>query len=204
MERPALRSPTLSLLGVSSGVILALVVSIAALADPGPAAAPAARWPTYFDPVYGFAFHYPPGYRVRYFGPNLSMRRLMAGEQISGTVPPSNQTIGFTRPRAPGFHVIVFGQPAQISPEMVAAGQCGSQFARRTLINRIVRIAGLRALERRQLWIGERIGIDYCFGSGGNYLITLRAQGIGPADVRLVDRLFRTMLSTIRLFPPRR
>jgi len=189
--------------------VLAAACAGASLLAAGPAPALGAprsdtsRWPSYLDHAFGFGLRYPPGYRVKYYGPNLAMRDLMAGKQISGTVPPSRQTIGFSRSRAPGFHVVVYGPPAQFSPAMTPAGQCGSQFAR-LLINRIVTIDRLRVLERRQVRPDGRVGIDYCFGSGGGYLIVLRAQHLRAGDVARVDRLLRLILATVRLFPAAR
>ncbi len=187
------------------GMLLVAVVAPAVLRAPSAAAAgvDTSRWPAFLDPAHGFGFRYPPGYRVRYYGPNAAMREVMEGKPVTGGEPPARQTVGFTRRSAPGFFAVVYGPPAQISPQMAAAGQCGSRSARHMLVNRIVRISGLLALERRQVTPDGRIRIDYCFGSGGGNLVTVRAEKVSARDAARVDGTLRTVLSTVRLFPPR-
>ena len=73
-------------------------------------------WRTYENKKFGFKFNYPSSFRVRSRGPNEVQKALEHGEMISGTIPPSYDTIIFSDATGKKkFDVIVFTTEDKIS-----------------------------------------------------------------------------------------
>ena len=53
-------------------------------------------------------------------------------------------------------------------------------------------------LKRSQVFSNNKIRIDYCFLSGTNNLITLRAESLDSIEVSKINGLFDQMLSTFK------
>lgn len=157
-------------------------------------------WKTYKSEKYGFKLEYPAEYTPTSQGPNEAQLRLDAGEQISGTQPPSFDTILFTASGKNEFNIEIYHpMKTELNPNYGIAGDCGSQFADKTLNNRLDTVNSIDFLERRQEFGENKIGINFCFVSGTNNLITLRSRNINPAEIDKVDSFLRSILSTIAL-----
>lgn len=63
---------------------------------PTPTPNPTADWKTYTNEKYGFEFKYPETFEYLSLGPNEEQKQLNNGQQISGTVQPSLNTLDFS------------------------------------------------------------------------------------------------------------
>ena len=63
--------------------------------SPGYRAVGKADWKTYRNDKFGFEFKYPPEFNAVSTGPNDVQKEMERGEMVSGTVPPSFDTINF-------------------------------------------------------------------------------------------------------------
>lgn len=159
-----------------------------------------ANWKVYRNEEYGFELKYPIAFTSTSTGPNFAQEALNKGEQISGTVPPAFDVIVFHDKDGNKFSIEIYHQPFnKLDQNYVYGGECGSQFAVENIINQIVNINGIDFLKRSQVIPNNKIRIDYCFLSGTNNLIALRAENLDSTEVDKISDLFNRMLSTFRL-----
>lgn len=87
-------------------------------AKPTPQQDETANWKTYWNDKFGFSFKYPANLTAVSSGPNEEQKKLERGEMISGTVPPSHDTITFSdQTGKEQFNVVIFPVRAdEISP----------------------------------------------------------------------------------------
>lgn len=167
---------------------------------------PTNNWSVYEsrDPV--FKFQYPPSYGFEVKGPNQTKLDLDAGKQISGTLPPSLQTIVFTSPYLSDFEVVVYYLfPDELNEKYNYNGSCGSQFADENLLNQMFTVKDednfdIDVLERRQVFhseLGEEVKVSYCFRGYKSILISLQVGNLNNPVKEETIALFHSIISTL-------
>lgn len=131
-----------------------------------------ANWKTYTNQDYGLEFKYPSNYTFNSLGPNTSQQQLNSGQQISGTVAPSYDTIEF-KGADPQFELDIYHTGFDLN-NLPFDGSCGSQFADKTLTEQILNKPFKHKLVVQQA--DNNTNIDLCFLNQKTNLITLKAS----------------------------
>lgn len=159
-------------------------------------------WHTYRSYNYSFEFSYPNELKLSELGPNSAQYGLDTQESISGTVPPSYETVKLVSDRtAEWLDFEIFYPLERLKADQPIVGDCGSHQADETLVNRMIHVGGLDLLERRQRY-GDSFRIDYCFISGSGNLVVFKAhafKGIKIDRIEEVDKLMRQILGTVKI-----
>lgn len=157
------------------------------------------NWKTYTNIKYNFSFKYPNLYTYNSSGPNLFQQKLNSGEQISGTVAPSFDTI-FLDGSLPKFEVGIFHEISALQRnnlEIGFDGSCGTQFGDKTNVNKIDSVDNLkyRLVEQE---ISKQSNIFFCFSNKNGNLIVLRSWQIPLEKVEFTRSFLRQILSTFK------
>lgn len=143
-------------------------------------------WKKYTNQVYGFSLKYPSNFVYSNSGPNSFQQQLNKGQQISGTVAPSFDTITFTNNRQK-FSLGIFHQQSNL-PDGGFDGSCGSQFADSTQLDQMKNLNILQYREIQQK-TGDQNIVQYCFLNNSQNLLVLSST----VDSRsLLDQVLAT------------
>lgn len=152
-----------------------------------------ANWETYTNTQHGFTMKYPSVYSTAFEGPNYSQKQLDSGEQISGTVAPSFDTIDF-QGGDPKFSIGIFHKRDDIAAAF--DGSCGTQFADKTIVNaKITTPFEYINLEQQS---GNTINIQHCFLSGTKNLLVIGIYEIKPDSTDKNRQFLNQILSTFK------
>ncbi len=158
-----------------------------------------ANWKTYTNSKYGILINYPAAYSYKAEGSNISQQQLDKGQQISGTISPSFDTIDFTG-GSQDFSLGIFhtNTPSQIADTSSGFdGSCGSQFVDKTLVNQAGQIGNIKYHKLEQS-SNSKISLQYCFLSNTQNLIVLSAFNLDNNKINSVDQLLQKILSTFK------
>jgi len=167
--------------------------------DITPISGPTANWETYENDIYNYSIKYPPDYEIELIGPNIFQEMLNKGETISGTNPPSFETVIFKDQynnisiRLITYHPLQDIFRLNIDPPI--GGACGSQFANETITDELTSIGEMKIRERAQAWDNEKYTINYCFLSKNYNLLVLKADTI-RVNLDQTKNFMKQMLST--------
>ncbi len=135
-----------------------------------PVAANPPDWETYTNEKFGFEMQYPKEFKYQDNGPY----------QATASAPLTLGTISFTDSNKHTFSVNVYapsGDPSvntNVNNLQEYSGYCGTQFATRTIVNKILTENGLAYKEVAQVDPKGRSLTDFCFFSPAGNLIVLR------------------------------
>lgn len=155
-------------------------------------------WRTYRNEEYGILIKYPQGYGYGSTGPNNSQKQLNKGQQISENIAPSYDTIKFTGEEQDFsigiFHTLDANKIADL--EVSFDGSCGTQFADKTIVNKLDSVNGIKYRKIQQS-ISATNNIQLCFLNTANNLIVLSIFGISKEKVEEIDQFLKQILSTV-------
>lgn len=163
-----------------------------------PASDLTANWKIYTNTKFRISVKYPSTYQFSSTGPNISQKQLDNGQQISGTVAPSYDTINFTGDNQ-DFTLGIFHIPDSLLIDNLSGGfdgSCGSQFADKTLVDKLDSIGSTKYRERQQQ-VSSKVNIQYCFLSGTKNLVVLSVFGISNDNIEKTNQFLKQIISTV-------
>lgn len=156
-------------------------------------------WTTYTNQMYGFSLKYPQDYIYKSLGPNYFQSLIEKGEEISGTIPPTYETIIFEKENNTFLIKIFHPQNEAVweNYDFIIDGGCGSQFAKETLTDKIVSFKSLKSRYRIQK-NENKMEIYYCLLNKSHNLITVSTTTTDEKK-EVSEKLLSEILSTFKL-----
>ncbi|KKS37752.1 MAG: hypothetical protein A3G49_05630 [Candidatus Sungbacteria bacterium RIFCSPLOWO2_12_FULL_41_11] len=168
------------------------------------------EWLEYKRPDFGFSFLYPPFLKASSMGSNFIQQKLDAGEMISGTIPPSFDTILFLDDKNnEWFLVEIFHELRQALTPDVIYQACDTQFNGGQLVNRITNAGDTVFLERKSI---SPYGASepefifnyfYCFKTLKDDVVVLTVRQLQPLNSNKpadLDRIMLKIMASLKTF----
>jgi hypothetical protein len=163
---------------------------------------PTANWKIYSDSKYGYSFKYPSDYLYKDNGPNNVQLSLENNPKAltSGTQPAILDTITFSNSANNSFSINIY--PKSSSPQFNTnvnnfyefSGVCGTQFADKTVLNKISNLNGMDYKEIQQNSADGKVLTDICLLNATNNPIILRS--LDNSTSSLITKILSTFTFT--------
>jgi len=167
-----------------------------------------ANWKIYINGTFGFEFKYPSNLSYSSMGPNSVQQQINNGEQISGTVEPSYDTINFSEQgNEQKFSVGIFHKTdTSLTPSgyndggLFLSGACDLRWMdSKPNIIKNNKVNDIEILEVKIAETNKFLGC-YCLkNKAGNLIVFSTASFKDQTNFQSVDKVINTILATLKL-----